>query len=97
MSAYTDLIENQLRGLDMILLTYLRDQEKPPSAIQVKRELNLLVNPYPVANEHQGDTGWLYGILMRRLEDQGSVVQYKVGSRAFVRVVKRLKIKGARS
>lgn len=100
MCLHAKLIELQLQGLDAIVLDYIREQlhagVTPISAVDIKRDLELVVNPYPVDNNIQNGTGWLYGIIMRRLEEQGFVQQYKIGTRSYVRYFNRLLVKGSK-
>ena len=100
MCLHAKLIELQLQGLDAIVLDHVREQfhagVTPISAVDIKKHLKLLMSPYPLDNYLQGDKGWLYGIIMRRLEEQGFVQQYKIGTRSYVRYFNRLLVKGSK-
>ena len=56
-------------------------------ATHLKSQLGLKRDSYPVGNEIQSKTGWLFAILVRILEEGGKVEFQKQGNRSYYRSV----------
>jgi hypothetical protein len=83
-------IHSLLKVIAFELLEYIKDREPFFSdrwvpAAEIKNELELNFVAVPQMGEQYGEKGWLFAILARILEDEGTVEYRKKGSRAFYR------------
>jgi hypothetical protein len=62
-----------------------KDKDRWVPAKYIKESLGLNLNAVPKDNEQQGETGWLFGIVSRILEDDKLVEYNKTGNKAFYR------------
>ncbi len=53
--------------------------------LAIKEQLDLKKDSYPIENEIQNRTGWLFAAIARRLQDRGLVEFKKTGNRSYYR------------
>jgi len=83
-------IHQHLQAVADELLAYVRSSESSHAegwvpAVQIKDALALNFVATPQQGIQYGPKGWLFAILARMLEDQGSLEHRKSGSRSFFR------------
>ena len=83
-------IDRLLDEIARLVMSYIREAESGfpggwVPATHVKEQLGLKRESYPVGNEIQGRTGWLFAILARILEEQVDVEFRKKGNRSYYR------------
>lgn len=61
----------QVLGFIMESESRFNDPERWVPATNIKKEMGLLLCSYPKSGPTQADTGWLFGIIARKLEDNG--------------------------
>jgi len=81
-----------LRACAVELLAYVREVELGhPDCwvpiVQVKDALALNLVAVPKASKQYGEKGWLFAILARMLEDEGSLEYRRAGSRSYCRTL----------
>jgi hypothetical protein len=80
-------IDCHLSGIASLVLQYIKEEKQnhpdgwiPAATIKQGLGLNLL--GVPQNNPNGKPSGWLFGIIARRLED-GELIEYKSGKRAY--------------
>jgi hypothetical protein len=73
-----DRIHGLIDDISKEVLQFIRDHESPSNdrwvaAAQIKRDLELNFVAVPKANRRQNETGWLFGVIARLLEDRGLI------------------------
>jgi len=72
------------------LLAFVREreplyQDRWVPAVEIKDTLRLNFIPYPKSSKQYGEKGWLFAILARMLEDEGTLEYKREGSRSYCR------------
>jgi precorrin-2 methylase len=92
MTSHRTTLETLFTEMADVVLVFVKEAESGFAerwvpAKYIKDQLDLKKDSYPVENDIQNRTGWVFAALARNLQDRGIVEFRKEGNRSFYRSV----------